>query len=111
MACRRVVSSAATWEKKWRLRSRNRDYGRRDPQCCPRDTPLSAKVRTNFVDKWRSIGRYNSLADYNHETIFIIIMIMIIIISSSGSNIVPELVHPSQERRCSEMSCFYNIEH
>jgi hypothetical protein len=40
----------------------SREYGRGDPLRWPRDTPLSAKVGTNF-DKWRSLGRYSSLAD------------------------------------------------
>jgi hypothetical protein len=44
---------------KKKVRSRNRDYGRRGSAA--RDTPLSAKVGTNFTDKRRSFGRYSSL--------------------------------------------------
>jgi hypothetical protein len=36
-----------------------------DPPCWLRDTPLSAKVGTNFIDK-RSLGRNSSLADSCH---------------------------------------------
>jgi hypothetical protein len=35
----------------------NRNYDLGDPQGCLRDTPLSAKVGTNFADKRQWLGR------------------------------------------------------
>jgi hypothetical protein len=42
------------------------EYGRRDPSRWLRDSPLSKKGSTNFADKWRSLGRYSSLAGSGH---------------------------------------------
>jgi hypothetical protein len=57
----------------------SREYGHRDSSRWPRGTLYPQRVGISFVDKWRSLGRYSSLADWGQGVIIIIIIIIIII--------------------------------
>jgi hypothetical protein len=47
----------------------NRNYDRRESRCL-HDTPLFAKVGTDFTDKRRSLGQYSSLVDKAHVVFY-----------------------------------------
>jgi hypothetical protein len=55
----------------------NRDYGRRDPPLSSRDTPVSAKVDTNFADKRWSLKRIVRSRTKVTELLYIYIYIYI----------------------------------
>ena len=60
----REVNWGATWIKKVAAPLQKTEInGRGDPLRWPRDTPLSAKVGTNFAERRRPLCRYSSLAD------------------------------------------------
>jgi hypothetical protein len=48
--------------------------------------PLPAKVGTNFTDKWRSLGLYNSLVDYGHGGFLLVFLITYLLVSAAVSS-------------------------
>jgi hypothetical protein len=55
-----ILNLVTLWNK---ASQENRINGRGGYIALTTRHPLSAKVGTNFVDKWRSLGQYSSLAD------------------------------------------------
>jgi hypothetical protein len=58
-----------------------REYGRRNPPRSPRETPLSAKVVTNFADKsGRSVSIVRSQTKPTELLIIIIILLLLLLL-------------------------------